>query len=60
MERSARLSRHDLVADHQKLHQIHPAKARGQRDVGGVALTTSFGRMDLVKFFVISEEVVPA
>jgi len=25
-----------------------------------VALTTSFGRMDLVKFFVISDEVVPA
>jgi hypothetical protein len=25
-----------------------------------VALTTSFGRMDLVKFEVISDEVVPA
>src|ERR1700712_4548253 len=30
------------------------------RDAADVALTTSFGRMDLVKFVVISEEVVPA
>ena len=30
------------------------------RDAADVALTTSFGRMDLVKFFVISDEVVPA
>jgi transglutaminase-like putative cysteine protease len=29
-------------------------------DAADVALTTSFGRMDLVKFFVISDEVVPA
>jgi transglutaminase-like putative cysteine protease len=30
------------------------------RDAADVALTTSFGRMDLVKFLVISDEVVPA
>jgi transglutaminase-like putative cysteine protease len=30
------------------------------RDAADVALTTSFGRMDLVKFEVISDEVVPA
>ena len=30
------------------------------RDAADVALTTSFGRMDLVKFVVISDEVVPA
>jgi transglutaminase-like putative cysteine protease len=30
------------------------------RDAADVALTTSFGRMDLVKFLVISEEVGPA
>ena len=27
------------------------------RDAADVALTTSFGRMDLVKFFVISDEI---
>src|SRR5258706_12200792 len=31
------LRRHHLVADDEEFHQIHPAKARGQRDVGGVA-----------------------
>jgi transglutaminase-like putative cysteine protease len=30
------------------------------RDAADVALTTSFGRMDLVKFLVISDEVVAA
>jgi transglutaminase-like putative cysteine protease len=30
------------------------------RDAADVALTTSFGRMDLTKFLVISDEVVPA
>jgi transglutaminase-like putative cysteine protease len=30
------------------------------RDAADVALTTSFGRMDLVKFVVVSDEVVPA
>jgi transglutaminase-like putative cysteine protease len=30
------------------------------RDAADVALTTSFGRMDLVKFEVVSDEVVPA
>jgi hypothetical protein len=30
------------------------------RDAADVALTTSFGRMDLVKFLVISDEVVPS
>jgi hypothetical protein len=30
------------------------------RDAADVALTTSFGRMDLVKFHVISDEVVAA
>jgi transglutaminase-like putative cysteine protease len=30
------------------------------RDAADVALTTSFGRMDLVKFFVVTDEVVPA
>jgi transglutaminase-like putative cysteine protease len=30
------------------------------RDAADVALTTSFGRMDLVKFVVISDEAVPA
>jgi transglutaminase-like putative cysteine protease len=30
------------------------------RDAADVALTTSFGRMDLTKFVVISDEVVPA
>src|SRR2546423_80293 len=30
------------------------------RDAADVALTTSFGRMGLVKFLVISDEVVPA
>jgi transglutaminase-like putative cysteine protease len=30
------------------------------RDAADVALTTSFGRMDLVKFLVVTEEVVPA
>src|SRR6185295_17499838 len=30
------------------------------RDAADVALTTSFGRMTLVKFLVISDEVVPA
>jgi len=30
-------SRDDLIGDHEKLRQIHPAEARGQRDVGGVA-----------------------
>src|SRR5258707_15899477 len=31
------LRRHHLVADDEEFHQIHPAKARGQRDVGCVA-----------------------
>ena len=30
------------------------------RDAADVALTTSFGRMDLVKFVVVTDEVVPA
>jgi transglutaminase-like putative cysteine protease len=30
------------------------------RDAADVALTTSFGRMDLTKFFVVSDEVVAA
>jgi hypothetical protein len=30
------------------------------RDAADVALTTSFGRMDLVKFFVVTDEVVTA
>ena len=30
------------------------------RDAADVALTTSFGRMNLTKFLVISEEVLPA
>jgi len=30
------------------------------RDAADVALTTSFGRMGLIKFLVISEEVSPA
>ena len=30
------------------------------RDAADVALTTSFGRMDLVKFHVVTDEVVPA
>src|SRR5712672_2860861 len=35
--RKSNLRRHDLVADDDKLHQIHSPKARGQRHVGGVA-----------------------
>src|ERR1700726_1122144 len=31
------LRRHDFIADNEKLHQIHPPEARGQRDIGGVA-----------------------
>src|SRR5260370_37983625 len=31
------LSRHHLIGDDDEFHEIHPAKARGQRDVGGVA-----------------------
>jgi transglutaminase-like putative cysteine protease len=30
------------------------------RDAADVALTTSFGRMDLTKFFVVSDEVMAA
>src|SRR5512141_1696733 len=30
-------SRHDLIADDAEFDQIHPAKTRGQRHVGGVA-----------------------
>jgi hypothetical protein len=30
------------------------------RDAADVALTTSFGRMELVKFHVVSDEVVAA
>ncbi len=30
------------------------------RDAADVALTTSFGRMDLVKFSVVTDEVVAA
>ena len=30
------------------------------RDAADVALTTGFGRIDLTKFLVISDEVVPA
>jgi hypothetical protein len=30
------------------------------RDAADVALTTSFGRMDLAKFVVVTDEVVPA
>ena len=37
----------------------HDLMATG-RDAADVALTTSFGRMDLVKFLVISDEVVAA
>jgi transglutaminase-like putative cysteine protease len=43
---------------------VHPRIGRilmgTGRDAADVALTTSFGRMDLVKFVVVSDEVVAA
>jgi transglutaminase-like putative cysteine protease len=50
---------HTFDARHDKPRIGRILMATG-RDAADVALTTSFGRMDLVKFHIISDEVVPA
>src|SRR5258707_11614750 len=47
----------DARHNHPRIGRILMATGR---DAADVALTTSFGRMDLVKFLVISDEVAPA
>ena len=47
----------DARHNHPRIGRILMATGR---DAADVALTTSFGRMDLTKFLVISDEVVPA
>jgi transglutaminase-like putative cysteine protease len=47
----------DARHNHPRIGRILMATGR---DAADVALTTSFGRMDLVKFVVVTDEVVPA
>ena len=47
----------DARHNHPRIGRILMATGR---DAADVALTTSFGRMDLVKFLVVTDEVVPA
>jgi transglutaminase-like putative cysteine protease len=50
---------HTLDARHNKPRIGRILMATG-RDAADVALTTSFGRMALTKFVVVSDEIVPA